>query len=305
VKISEVIQLTGLTKKAINYYEEQELIIPDERDDNNYREYSNHNVEQLIQIATLRQMDVAIKDIKEILTSPIKLEQILNNHLLRLENNIKEMEKSRGILKTCLHGLNDNPIEISRITKDLLRLRESLDLDEKGREGYIKKQLEILFPGQFCKGIIAHYEPFLNEPIDSLSKEKAWLEIVKFLDEAENLEYPKEFDMIYENMDEEAVEKMKEGMKKFYQYSPEKLKELASEGLMKMHEKPDYGTQIQSMLKSEKVIKDKLREVGFYKIFNGNLKILSNDYRKLQENLAEFNKLMLMDFDYEGNLLIK
>lgn len=297
MKISDVMQLTGLTRKAINYYEEQGLIIPNAKNDHNYREYSQNDIERLIQISVLRQMDVPIKDIREIIQNPMKLGMTLKQHLVKLENNIKEMEKSREILNACLNGLNSESLEISKITKDLLELRESLELDEKGREGYIKKQLQILFPGTFGKGIVAMYEPFLNEPIDTLMKEKAWLEMVRFLDKVENIEYPKEFDILYNCLNEEQIEKMKEVSKDFFQYSPEKLKELASEGMKRMRDNSDLETQIQSMMQAEKEIKKKLRAVGFYEIFNGNLEILSDDYRKSQKNLKEFNKLMLKDLD--------
>ena len=64
MKISEVMEITRLTKKAINYYEEEGLIKPDVNPENNYREYSQSNVDELVQISVLRQLDVSVKLIR-------------------------------------------------------------------------------------------------------------------------------------------------------------------------------------------------------------------------------------------------
>lgn len=66
MKIKEVSDLTGLTKKAINYYEEQGLITP-AKTDNGYREYTENDISKLEKIAFYRKLDISIKEIKKIM----------------------------------------------------------------------------------------------------------------------------------------------------------------------------------------------------------------------------------------------
>mgnify|MGYP001014340687 CR=1 FL=1 len=66
MKRKEVQELTGLTRKAIEYYEEKELINPS-RDENNYRIYSNSHVEILKKIKTLRKLGLSVEEITKII----------------------------------------------------------------------------------------------------------------------------------------------------------------------------------------------------------------------------------------------
>jgi len=47
MKINQVEELTGITKKNIRFYEEQKLINPQRNPANGYREYSMEDVKQL------------------------------------------------------------------------------------------------------------------------------------------------------------------------------------------------------------------------------------------------------------------
>lgn len=61
--INEVSNLTGLTKKAICYYEKQGLIKP-KKNNNGYREYSDKHIALLNEISLYRKLDISIKDKK-------------------------------------------------------------------------------------------------------------------------------------------------------------------------------------------------------------------------------------------------
>ena len=67
-KINEICNSTGLTKKAIEYYQIKGLISPNITD-NGYRDFSDKDLSQLKQIALLRRLDLTVSDIGEILVS--------------------------------------------------------------------------------------------------------------------------------------------------------------------------------------------------------------------------------------------
>ena len=64
--IKEVIKITGLSVSKLHYYEQKNLISP-ERDKNNYRNYSEKDIEQLKYVLILKEIGFSIKDIKKVI----------------------------------------------------------------------------------------------------------------------------------------------------------------------------------------------------------------------------------------------
>ncbi|MCM1992162.1 MerR family transcriptional regulator [Oceanirhabdus seepicola] len=84
MRINEVKNKTGLTKKAIDYYEERELIKAD-RSDNGYREYDEKHILRLKEIAMLRKLDFSINEINNNIDDEEKKSgEYIKNNLLRV-----------------------------------------------------------------------------------------------------------------------------------------------------------------------------------------------------------------------------
>ncbi len=64
MKIQDVEQKTNLSKKAIRYYEEKELINI-KRNGNGYRDYTEDNIKELLCIKLYRKCGLSIEQIKE------------------------------------------------------------------------------------------------------------------------------------------------------------------------------------------------------------------------------------------------
>ena len=54
MKIKEVCERTGLTRRAVRFYEEKGLISPEIREENEYRDYTETDVCRLQHVARLR-----------------------------------------------------------------------------------------------------------------------------------------------------------------------------------------------------------------------------------------------------------
>ena len=104
--IQELSQLTGVTAKAIRYYESLGLMPLPRREDNNYRVYTSEAVERLRFIVAFRTLDFSLTDIAEF------LEARDNNQLL---------------CHRVLNPLEQRVLEIDRRIADLLALRETLN----------------------------------------------------------------------------------------------------------------------------------------------------------------------------------
>lgn len=303
MKISEVMEITGLTKKAINYYEEEELIKPDINPENNYRDYSQSNVDELVQISVLRQLDVPVKVIKEIISKPKMLKDKLEQHLISLNDEINRLGKSKNVLMSCLDNITDST-SVSELTKQLLYLNKSLEMDARAREGFMKRQIQRIFPGNFGKMLVVNYSPFLNSSIDTKEKEEAWLNLVTFLDEVEGIEYSEEMQEMYENWTNQDMEKFErftdENVKKWLGITDEELiaeRKQFFEIMKRMNSDTDMQSSWQKTSRMTKSIKEQMKNVGYYDKFTENLKILSSDYCEYTNRRNEFFKSLNAKFD--------
>lgn len=95
----EVEELLGLTKQTLIYYEKEGLIKPS-RDMNNYRNYSQEDVDLLRYIQLLRSMELCIDEIKLIIDGKLSLRKAL-------ETKRKYIEKERIELDNIEKRIND------------------------------------------------------------------------------------------------------------------------------------------------------------------------------------------------------
>lgn len=308
MKISEVTEITGLTKKAINYYIQEGLINPETIEQNNYREFSREDVDKLAQISVLRQFDVPIKDIKEIINSPEQMKAKLEMHLNLLDEETKRLEKSKSVLKTCLNGFDK--AELSHVTNQLSLLYKTLEMDQRHKEGFVKKQIQRIFPGNFGKMLAISYGPFLDEPVDSREKEEAWLSMVKFLDEVEDIEYPDEVNEVYKDIPEEEIEKYE----KSYTENIDKWVKITDDGIMKEKkrlvehfaensENSDMQKEQKKVLKITQSVGDLMKNMGYSEGFSKNLKILSGKYAVYIQKMVELTKSLNIQLDENGKMV--
>ncbi|CFR14469.1 MULTISPECIES: Cu(I)-responsive transcriptional regulator [Yersinia] len=67
MNISDVAKKTGLTSKAIRFYEEKKLVTPPIRTDNGYRSYSAKHIEELTLLRQARQVGFTLDECRELL----------------------------------------------------------------------------------------------------------------------------------------------------------------------------------------------------------------------------------------------
>ncbi|WP_238881885.1 MerR family transcriptional regulator [Clostridium sp. YIM B02551] len=78
--VKEVSNLTGVSVRALHYYDEIGLLKPSEVTDSGYRLYDDEALETLHQILFFKELDVPLKEIKTIMSNPnFDKKQALNN----------------------------------------------------------------------------------------------------------------------------------------------------------------------------------------------------------------------------------
>lgn len=96
MKINEVEQVVGITRKNIRFYEEQGLIAPKRQIENGYRNYSEEDIELLWKVKFLRKLSVPIEEIRKLLSGSLTLEECLRKQealLGREEENIGQIRQ--------------------------------------------------------------------------------------------------------------------------------------------------------------------------------------------------------------------
>lgn len=90
MKIKQVEELVGITKKNIRFYEEQGLLEV-ERAANGYREYNLKDVKRLQEIKLLRKLSITIEDMRQIFKGEKSLKNCVEYQVEALERQKKNL----------------------------------------------------------------------------------------------------------------------------------------------------------------------------------------------------------------------
>lgn len=93
MKTKKICELTGLSRKALLFYEEKGLFRPEKRWSNGreYREYSEENLRELREIATLRKAWFTIDEIRRMKERPEETPEIFRSYYLWLQAQQAEL----------------------------------------------------------------------------------------------------------------------------------------------------------------------------------------------------------------------
>ena len=97
MKIKQVEELVGITRKNIRFYEEQGLLNV-ERAENGYREYHTADIARLQEIKLFRKMDISIEEMRALFEKRKSLQVCLEQHLgclLYTSPSPRDMRRSR------------------------------------------------------------------------------------------------------------------------------------------------------------------------------------------------------------------
>lgn len=139
MKINEVEKLTGMTKKAIRFYEEQDLISP-ARAENGYRDYSEQDVKDLQEIRFLRRLQIPVDSIRKVKEGKLSLEECMNLHVARMEKSKATIEMAKDVcMEIASSGENLSEIEFDKY-EDYFKALEEGGFRMRGIEEFNKKK---------------------------------------------------------------------------------------------------------------------------------------------------------------------
>ncbi len=116
MKLKEVCESTGLSRKTIRLYEEKGLLVPqmERRNGRDYREYTPEDVKKLREIATLRRAWFTMDEIARMQQDPEAIGEIFPQYLQWLENQKETLDQLLSAARTIEPGTVQNIEELSR-----------------------------------------------------------------------------------------------------------------------------------------------------------------------------------------------
>ena len=275
---NEIQNKTGLTRKAIEYYEEKGLINP-QKSENGYRDYSEKDLEVLTKVALFRKIGLSGTEIEVCLSSD---RNSFSSILRKKQHQLDIEEKRKEILELMVKGENQE------IINEKIKLIEA--------EESIYERLEKSFPGYFGQMMFAAYQPFLKEPLDKDGKE-AYEKFVDYLDNLPSFEWSKDerdyIDDVSSTFDMHTLKKVNEDKIKAIENVEEWLK--ANSNSISQYEVYKNSEEYQNSL--IKQIQDKLQKFmkdnKYYEIAIPLIRNFSKSYDEYYEKLLRANEIYL------------
>lgn len=97
MKINEVEQQVGITKKNIRFYEKEGLLHPGRNMENGYRDYREEDVDTLKRIKLLRKLSVPLEEIRKVQSGDMTMEGVLRRHIITLEEQSSNLLKVQAV----------------------------------------------------------------------------------------------------------------------------------------------------------------------------------------------------------------
>jgi len=286
MQIGKVCETCHVTRKAVEYYEQQGLIHPTVLE-NGYRDYGDKDILMLKEISMLRKLDISIADSKAILFSVDKRKALADYQI-----KMKFLLDRTTLRYDCLTHLISSGYDVEETTK----LMEKL-LDESTT---IQDKLCNAFPGSYGKFLNIHFGRFLKRKVDTTEKVVAYQKIVDWLDDIRGFNFSSRleefFELYNENFDEQVFEKADDAVSaatEDYSGYLEKNKSVM-EQYLEIRNSAEYKAS--PAFEMQKAMLEFQRSSGYRDVFIANLKILSKPYAEYMQKLQTANLEFLKQF---------
>lgn len=119
MKIKEVSEKTGLTKKTIRFYESEGLVAPEKvwKNGREYRDYSEADIQQLERIAALRRARFSVEEIRHIQSVPGDIPEVFDTYRRRLQQDQQDLTAILAIVNNISsNALTDEDTLIEKMS---------------------------------------------------------------------------------------------------------------------------------------------------------------------------------------------
>ena len=143
MNIKEAEERSGVSKRNIRFYEQKGLLTPIRNRDNDYREYSEADIERLKLIRALRMIDMPLEQVREVVQGKVSMREAVAIHKGKLRTRMKEIETA---IRFCDELSAEKAPDLDEI---LYRMEEPENRDHlpaRSELDHIEAVLEIVLP---------------------------------------------------------------------------------------------------------------------------------------------------------------
>ena len=142
-RVGELARETGLSVRALHYYDEIGLLSPSRRTEAGHRLYEAGDVARLQQIKSLRHLGFGLEEIRDCLDRPVfSLQQVIELHLARLREQIELQQRLCNSLEAIAARLN--LMEEVSFEESVRTIMEVISMSERLERYYTPDQREDL-----------------------------------------------------------------------------------------------------------------------------------------------------------------
>lgn len=276
--MKEVREKSGLTRKAIEYYEENGLITP-QKQENGYRCYSLADVERLKRIALYRQLGLSLEEITAVLEKKVAMSSLARD---------KELCVKRDSLRQAL---------LERLAREGMNPDIMAQAAALTREENVAVRLARVLPGYLGQVLINAYAPYLREPCTTPDQEAAFMELIDYLDELPPFTLSEE---LKGSLEENAVGISLEMLDKVQQEKEKALDDVEgwlndNEQMLRFYRTYKNSLEYQALpfVKIKSLARDYFIKTGFYDKVIPLLRRLSPAYDRYHRQLLSANEVLL------------
>lgn len=283
--VNEVCKECKLTKKAVEYYVGQGLVVPSVRE-NGYRDFSDADIARLKKISVLRGLGLSVADIEGVLEARgVSLNDISGQKLMEIAV-LQEKQKLVQELAT---------------TQDWETVQEKL-LQIQRRQSVLER-MRNAFPGYYGNFICQHFAPYLGEPVRTEEQQEAFDTIIAFLDGIQ-FQIPDDlrayYDEVTMSFDDTVAESVSAGMRSavcdIEKYMDENREVI--ETCMAYKQSEEYKTS--QVYRLEEILKQFNSTSGYNDILIPAMCRLSESYRAYYEMLQTASQKFLQRYPQQG-----
>ena len=129
--IKEVEKLTGLTAKSIRYYEDKGLITVARNEENDYRSYSEAEVNRLKKIKLLRYLEFSVEEVKALLDMETKeIQEVLEKKAEQFSDLRDRCKDKQELCRSLAKDYKKSEEELNLIISEYNEFAETIESDE-------------------------------------------------------------------------------------------------------------------------------------------------------------------------------
>ena len=289
MQLKEVMKETGLSARAIKYYEEQKLITV-KKEENGYRCYTSEDVQILRHISVYRKLGISIMDIQALLKGKKEI----------LQKILEEKQKEYALQQKQIEGLKQL-VEHGEIQQ----AETCIDYETIGQA--------ILdgVPGFYGKYFLYHFMPYLQGKIETHQQQQAYENIISFWDHI-NIHIPFLLRITTVLIPRQSIESMvkqaNEQMQKLLQMNDEDYEKLKQQTIAGVKRRNSFFMKYHPVYRAQRKLMKQLQDCGYNDVFLKNMMILSPSYRQYHEFLEKINQRLAVDiglhYDSDYNLVM-